>query len=183
MTTRRSLTLTAAPPALSPGGYVPRAYADRVTPTTARVDFAAGEEGGAWTVALSWHAPRPVRALDGDPARFLDAAALLVPTTEAAQAMTMGAAEDPVEGILWRADGERPLRITATGWGTVVRQAAPAEWAADARWQDGFWYLTFRVGAWAPLARFRRLAVAIWQGAERERAGLKSVTPVWIQLP
>lgn len=182
MAIRTTLTLTAAPPALSPGGYVARAYADHVTPTTAEVDFAAGTEHGTWTIALSWHAPRPVRALDGDPARFLDAAALLVPTTEAAQAMTMGAPEDPVEGVLWRADAERPLRIAARGWGTVERQAAPAEWTVDARWKDGFWYVTFRLGAWTALDHFRRLAVAVWQGAERERAGLKSVTAAWMPL-
>ncbi len=182
MATHTTLTLTAAPPALSPGGYVPHAYADRVTPTTARVDFAASTERDRWTIALSWHAPHPVRALDGDPARFLDAAALLVPTTDAAQAMTMGGPADPVEGALWRADAARPLRIGAKGWGTVERQAAPAEWAVEARWKDGFWYVTFRVGTWTALDRFRRLAVAVWQGAERERAGLKSVTPAWIPL-
>lgn len=182
MATHTSLTLTAAPPALSPGGYVARAYADRLTPSTAQVDFAASHGDATWTVALSWHAPHPVRALDGDPSRFLDAAALLVPTTEAAQAMTMGAPDDPVEGVLWRADADRPLRIAAKGWGTVQRAPAPTEWTIDARWKDGFWYVTFRLGAWTALDRFRRLAVAVWQGAGRERAGLKSVTPAWIPL-
>lgn len=182
MTTRTSLVLSAAPPALSPGGYVARAYADHVTPTTAQAELAASSEAGTWTIALSWHAPRAVRALDGDPARFVDAAALLVPATEAAQAMTMGTPADPVEGVLWRADAERPLRIAARGWGTVERQAAPPQWTAEARWKDGFWYVTFRLGGWTVLDRFRRLAVAVWQGAARERAGLKSVTPQWIRL-
>lgn len=182
MAMHTSLTLTAAPPALSPGGYVARAYADHVTPATPAADFAASRDGEVWTIALSWHAPHAVRALDGDPARFLDAAALLVPTTEAAEAMTMGAPDDPVEGVLWRADAERPLAIAAKGWGTVERRPAHDQWTADARWKDGFWYVTFRLGAWTALDRFRRIAVAIWRGAERERAGLKSVTPTWIPL-
>ncbi|MCC6846884.1 MAG: hypothetical protein IT294_00175 [Deltaproteobacteria bacterium] len=182
MATRRRLVLSAAPPALSPGGYVARAYADHVTPATAQADLASSFEGGAWSIALSWRAARAVRALDGDPARFVDAAALLVPTTEGAQAMTMGAPGDPVEGVLWRADAERPLRIAAEGWGTVERQPAPPQWTATARWKDGFWYVTFRLVGWPALDRFRRVAVAVWQGAARERAGLKSVTAQWIRL-
>jgi DMSO reductase family type II enzyme heme b subunit len=179
---RQHVALIAAPPALSPGGYVPRAYAERVTPSTARADLEIDEQGGLWTIALSWEAAHPVRALDGDPARFVDAAALLVPATEAAQAMTMGAPGDPVEGVLWRADRDRPLRIAAQGLGTVERGEAPAQWSTEAEWRRGRWHLRFTLGGWAALERFRRLGVAVWQGAARERAGLKSVTPAWIAL-
>ncbi len=179
---KKSLTLSATPPALSPGGYVMRAYADRLTPSTTRADLEVGEKDGTWTIVLSWEAAHPVRALDGDPSRFVDAAALLVPTTEGAQAMTMGAPTDPVEGALWRADQARPLHIAAKGWGTVDRSEAPAPWSTEAEWKQGLWHVTFRLGAWTALDRFRRLAVAVWQGAERERAGLKSVTPAWITL-
>jgi DMSO reductase family type II enzyme heme b subunit len=179
---RRSLTLNVAPPGLSPGGYVGKAYADHVSPRTTHADLEVAEKDGAWTVELSWRAAHPVRALEGDPSRFVDAAALLVPATEAAQALTMGAPTDPVEGALWRADQARPIRIAAKGWGTVERQDAPALWTTDAEWKNGLWQVRFTLGAWASLTRFRRLAVAVWQGADRERAGLKSVTPAWIAL-
>jgi hypothetical protein len=67
-------------------------------------------------VDVAWQSAAPVRSIDGDPSRFVDAAALLVPGTEAAQAMTMGGPADPVEGLLWRADAERPLAVAARGW-------------------------------------------------------------------
>ena len=179
---RRAVTLSVAPPALSPGGYVMKAYADRLAPTTARADLEVEEQSGTWTVSLSWKAEHPVHAIDGDPQRFVDAAALLVPTTEAAQAMTMGAPTDPVEGALWRADRERPIHIAAKGWGTVERGEAPAPWRTDAEWKNGLWRVRYTLGAWPALERFRRLAVAVWQGAERERAGLKAVSAEWIAL-
>lgn len=179
---RKTLTLNVAPPGLSPGGYVAKAYADRVSARTTNADLEVTEKDGAWTVELSWKAANPVRALDGDPSRFVDAAALLVPTTEAAQALTMGAPTDPVEGALWRADRDGPIRIAAKGWGTVERHEAPGPWKTEAEWRNGVWRVRFTLGAWSSLSRFHRLAVAVWQGADRERAGLKSVTPAWIAV-
>ena len=179
---RTTLTLNAAPPALSPGGYVARAYADHVNPATAEVELVVSERGGVWDVALMWRTDAPVTKLAGDPTVFVDAAALLVPTTEAAQALTMGAPSDPVEGVLWRADRERPIRIVARGWGTVERHDAPPEWRIEARWQKGVWRLRYTLAGWSALDRFRRLAVAVWQGARQERAGLKSVSAGWVSV-
>lgn len=179
---RTTLTMNAAPPALSPGGYVARAYADHVTPETAEVELVASERGGVWDVTLAWKAAAPVTKLAGDPTAFVDAAALLVPTTEAAQALTMGAPTDPVEGALWRADHERPIRIAARGWGTVERLDAPPEWRAEAQWKNGLWRLHYTLAGWRALDELRRLAVAVWQGARHERAGLKSVSAGWIAV-
>jgi len=177
-----TLTLIAAPPALSPGGYVARAYADHVSPETAQVELAVSERGGVWDVALAWKTDAPVTKLDGDPTAFVDAAALLVPTTEAAQALSMGAPTDPVEGALWRADHERLLRISACGLGSVERRDAPEDWRAEAEWKKGLWRLHYTLAGWSALDRFRRLAVAVWQGARHERAGLKSVSAGWISV-
>jgi steroid C-25 hydroxylase gamma subunit len=180
---RTTIDLIAAPPALSPGGYVLRAYADHVNPETAQADLAVAEHGGVWDVTLVWKTAAPVTKLDGDPTAFVDAAALLVPTTEAAQALSMGAPADPVEGALWRADRQRPVRISARGFGTVERADAPADWRTEAEWKNGFWRLRYTLAGWSALDRFRRLAVAVWQGARHERAGLKSVSAGWIAVP
>lgn len=180
--TRRTIAMGVAPPALSPGGYVSRAYADRVHPETASVELEATSSGGAWDIALAWKDEAPVTAIDGDPTRFVDAAALLVPTTEAAQALTMGAPNDPVEGALWRADLAKPIHISARGWGTVERSDAPAGWKVEAERRGNLWHLRYTLEGWSALDRFRRLAVAVWRGAGRERAGLKSISPGWIAL-
>jgi steroid C-25 hydroxylase gamma subunit len=179
---RRTIAMGVAPPALSPGGYVSRAYADRVHPETASVELQADHRGGAWDIALAWKGGEPTTGIDGDPTRFVDAAALLVPTTEAAQALTMGAPTDPVEGALWRADRPRPVHISAKGWGTVERSDAPATWQVHAEWKGGLWHLRYTLEGWNALDRFRRLAVAVWRGTGRERAGLKSISPGWIAL-
>lgn len=46
----------------------------------------------------------------------------------------------------------------------------------------GHWLVTFEIPDWPALTRHRQLAFALWQGAAQERAGLKSVSPGWIDV-
>lgn len=179
---RNKVSLIAAPTGLSPGGYVSKAYANRSAPRTPVAEFEAEKKGGLWHIRVSWACREPVRALGDDVDRFVDAAAVLAPMVADAPWMTMGAPGKAVEGALWRADREELFGVRAEGLGTVERSAAPATWKARGEWKAGRWRLDLALEAWAALDARRQLALAVWQGAEGDRAGLKSVSPGWIEL-
>jgi DMSO reductase family type II enzyme heme b subunit len=94
----------------------------------------------------------------------------------------MGAPGKAVEGALWRADREELIGVRAEGLGTVERSAAPDAWKARAEWKAGRWSLELELEGWAVLDAQRQLAIAVWQGAEGDRAGLKSVSPGWLEI-
>jgi len=85
-------------------------------------------------------------------------------------------------GVLWRADTENLLAVQAEGLGSMVRSEAPDDWQARASHEDGFWRLDLRLPGWFTLNASGRVAAAIWRGAAKERAGLKSVTPGWLEV-
>lgn len=174
--------LIVAPPALQPGGYVRVAYAERTQPSTRAVTVDASQRADAWSIALEWECPEPMRDVRTDPSRFCDAAAVLAPSADGAPWITMGAPGLGVDGWLWRADGDALLRVSAEGLGSVERSPAPAASAVQAAWRAGMWRVVFEAAEWPSLVRSRQLAVAVWRGAAAERGGLKSVTPGWLEL-
>lgn len=177
------ISLIAAPTGLSPGGYVSKAYANRSAPHTAVADLeVVRTKTGVWRIRVVWDCSNPCREIAGDVDRFVDAAAVLAPTVADAPFMTMGAPGKAVAGALWRPDREELIGIRAEGLGTVERQAPPQGWRANAEWKAGRWRLEFTLPGWSVLDVRQQLAVAIWQGAEGDRAGLKSVSPGWIEL-
>jgi DMSO reductase family type II enzyme heme b subunit len=180
---KQTIKLVAAPTAIQPGAYVSAAYPDGAPPATPNavlmVDRTAG---GGWVVNLAWLCASPIDEIKSDTDRFPDAAALLVPAQADTPLMTMGYPQHPVEGMLWRADRDAPIKIVAEGFGTVVRHAPPAGWATKGSWEKGARTARFEIPNWPALAAQKRLGVAIWQGADRQRAGLKSVSADWIAL-
>jgi DMSO reductase family type II enzyme heme b subunit len=176
------ISLIAAPTGLSPGGYVRKAYADRAAPRTPVAELDAEKRGALWNIRVSWSCTDPVRALGDEVDRFVDAAAVLAPAVPDAPWMTMGAPGKAVEGALWRADREALIGVRAEGLGSVVRSDAPNAWNVRAEWTGGRWRIEFELAGWAALDAREQLAVAIWQGAECDRAGLKSVSPGWLGI-
>jgi len=180
---RTELNMMAAPTGIQPGGYVAKAYSDRVQPLLAKIllesDFARGR---GYRITVSWQCRQPVTDISTDTNLFVDACALLVPATDSASWMTMGDAHNPVEGVLWRADKAAPYKIDAKGFGNVVRSGVPEGWSARAERSKEGWQVSFSLGSWAALEKMQKVAVAVWLGAEKERAGLKSVSQGWISL-
>ena len=180
---KQTIKLIAAPTGIQPGDYVGPAYPETGGPRTPSAALMVERSAaGGWIVHLGWLCAAPVDEIKSDTDRFADAAALLVPVQADTPLMTMGYPQHPVEGMLWRADWNAPVKIVAEGFGSVVRHAAPAGWAAQGTWEKGARTARFEISDWPALAAQKRLGVAIWQGADRQRAGLKSVTPDWIAL-
>lgn len=177
---KKTLPLMAAPVGMQPGKYIPAAYADALAPLTPSIDVTA-ERARGWRFVLSWACPA-AEAKPGELDAFADACAILSAESLDAPWITMGAPGLPVEGALWRSDKTAPLLIRAEGLGTVVRNEAAAGWRTEAAWKAGRWTVVFELGAWAPLDKSGRFAVAVWRGTGRQRAGLKSVTQDWIAV-
>lgn len=179
----KQIDMMTAPTAMQPGGYVPVAYADRGRPATPQVQLDYERAlGRGYRLTLRWPCAHAVTQVDDNPTLFPDACALLVPAAEDAPWITMGAAGKPVQGVLWRADRAGLYRMHAEGLGTMSRQDPPPGWSATAEWRQGAWQVVLQLPAWAELEHAARVGVAVWQGAQRERAGLKSVSTDWVSL-
>ena len=124
-----------------------------------------------------------------DTDQFTDAAAVLFPVNEDAPLTSMGSPQQPVNAWYWRPDMETPQSVTAQGTSTTRRTVDPnlrsqGEYASDA-WavvigralrSEGDGYVQLQAGATA------KVAFAVWQGSNQERAGLKAVTLEWQPL-
>jgi len=179
---RTKQALIAAPTGMQPGGYVREAYLDRTQPRTASVELELSHSSGVWRAVVQWACPEPVRDVRANPSLFSDAAALLAPSAPDSPWITMGAPGLGVDGVLWRADGDALLRVSAEGLGSVKRAPVPKGWTVAAAWSAGRWRVEYALENWESLTRQRQLAVAVWRGADAERGGLKSVTPGWIAV-
>jgi len=116
-----------APPAMQPGGYIMKAYAERTAPATPEADVRVETTGSGRLADRARVGVRRSAAQHGAQTdRFVDACAVLVPTTADAPWITMGAPGQAVEAVYWRADRERPWRLHAEGLGTMQRGEAPA---------------------------------------------------------
>ena len=175
---KKTLPLMAAPVGMQPGKYVPAAYADATAVLTPSITVSA-ERARGWRFELTWQCARTVTKVEALNS-FVDACAVLSAANPQTPWITMGAPGLPVEGALWRADRPAPLLIRAEGLGSVVRGEPLAGWSAKPEWKAGTWKLVLELGAWAPLDKSGRFAVAVWQGADQQRAGLKSVTQDWV---
>jgi DMSO reductase family type II enzyme heme b subunit len=174
--------LLAAPTGMQPGGYVGKAYAGRDVARTPHAELEVAHPPGVWRLRVSWPCPEPVVDTRRDPSLFPDALALFAPVAEASPWVTMGAPGLGVEGVLWRADSEALIAVAAEGLGTMQRRPAPSGWRFDAKHASGAWQVELTLAGWSTLDAAGRLALAVWRGADRERGGLKSVSPGWLEV-
>ena len=164
-----------------PSAYVQVAWRSRPRGAIGevRVRAAAGTDGLA--VRLDWAVLRPSRLIS-DVNVYPDACAVLFPADgREAEFGSMGSPKHPVQGWHWRAGTDLPFAVTATGIGTVER-AVEHPVRGRARWSEGRWQVVLAgpLGAGGmPLNKGSALPVAfaVWSGAARERAGLKSYSP------
>lgn len=179
---KQTLSLISAPTGMQPGGYIPAAFADRTAALTPGAEIGVEPVAKGWRITLAWDCPEPVNSAANETDRFVDACAVLAPVVADAPWISMGAPEQPVEGLLWRPDRDEPWAIHAVGLGTVQRAVPPAGTTASGNWLDGRWQVVFTIPEWKALAQNRQIAIAVWQGAAQERAGLKSISAGWLAL-
>ncbi|HLS82456.1 MAG TPA: ethylbenzene dehydrogenase-related protein [Steroidobacter sp.] len=186
----RKVALTPTPVGLQNSKYILGKWRDGDFGRTSAVGLQAVHDGAELALRLEWECEQPVASVD-DNDQFADGAALLFPLSEASP-LIMGAQGAPVNIWHWRAD--RPTvahNNVADGIGTsrITRSTLITTRAAHA---SGRWTLVFRrelvagppdaeLAAFEP-GRTYRVALAVWCGANAERAGLKAFSPEWVEL-
>jgi len=123
---------------------------------------------------------------------YPDGIAVIFPLKGSAPVSTMGSEKYPVNGWFWRGDlSDKPMNIVAMGTGTVETKKYPL--FSRSIWDKSYWNVTIgrtfavskgheadniilRSGSTA------KIAVACWEGGNKERAGCKSYSMSWIDL-
>ncbi len=181
-----TVSLAPTPLDAQPSAYVRASWANRPHGTLRTAGLSAVVAGDALYLRLRWAAAEPRLAItDND--TYADACAVLFPLDgKTAELSTMGDERSPVQAWHWRAGTALPFVITATGLGTVSRVPNHPV-SVGAAWENGSWSVVFKRGLGeqgVPLAAGASvpLGIAVWSGANSERAGLKAHTPAWLTL-
>ena len=179
------VALLPAPLGLQPTAYLRVAFQDRPYGRSGPLEVACVHDGERIAFGLSWRdASEDLRSGEA----FADAAAVALPVLGEPPLATMGAPDAPIHLLHWRAGEERPRSVLAAGLGTT-RPGPDLARECRALWKDGAWQLVLARGlaggeGGAPLAAGARslVAFAVWDGANRERAGIKAVSLPWQEL-
>jgi DMSO reductase family type II enzyme heme b subunit len=154
-----------------------------------RVDVRVLHNGRKLNVRLEWadaSADTEIKDLD----QFVDGAAVMFPLAQASHAITMGDELNPVNAWFWKADAAEPHDVLAHGFGTSRRRPAAATGLrAASAYAKGRWHVVFQRSlrpasglddqvAFKPATPIG-IAVALWEGSNRERAGQKSISGDW----
>ncbi|HLB24416.1 MAG TPA: ethylbenzene dehydrogenase-related protein [Dehalococcoidia bacterium] len=184
------IELDPTPIVLQPSEYVQTKWKPLGHGGTPEVRVAAAHNGTAIYFRLEWD-DETDNSQPKDMADFPDQAGVMLPIKDDAPISEMGLPDKPVNMWLWRADLEAPLYVTATGRGATVRQPE-TPLSGRGRWSEGVWRVVvsrpFNVslpaGLVVPLAPgvSHKCTFAVWQGAAKERGGLKAFQPVWQPL-
>lgn len=148
--------------------------------------------GRTLNVRLQWADENPDTEIT-DLDQFADGAAVMFPLAKDAHAITMGDADNPVNAWFWKADAAQPHDVVARGFGTSRRRpGAESGLLAASSYADGHWHVVFQRSlrpksgltdqvVFRPNASLG-IAVALWEGSNRERAGQKSISGDWTTL-
>ena len=186
----RTVVLSPTPLDMQPTEYVRVSWRGRPYGTVPSMRVSALHNGRALFFRLMW---RDDSANDkiADINQFVDAAAVLFPTNGDAPLFGMGTKGKPVNAWFWRADWERPKNVAAEGMGTTERREDPALAAKSRHWRGRWDVVISRAlganGAPEGTARLApgaasKVAFAVWQGANQERAGVKAFSLDWQEL-
>ena len=183
--------LEGTPAALQPTELIRTAWADKPIGAVTGVQVAALHNGEALAFRLEWEDATEDAVLS-DTTSFPDGAAVLLPTSPAAPAITMGVPGIAVNAWYWRADeAEGGRHVVAEGLGTSRTLEAPRVRGRGV-WKGGRWQVvlarSLRAESAEPLVQLEPgstigFGVAVWEGGHGERAGLKAFSgPLWLEL-
>lgn len=185
------IALIGAPVAMQPTEAVRNTWEGKSTGTVERLSARAVHNGQVLAMRLEWENPTENNQLS-DSTSFIDAAAIAFALgAGAATAITMGSPEHPVNLWYWRADeNRRGLHLRARGIGTSETLDTESV-RGNGLWRQGRWHVVI---ARALLPGAQRHAVrltaggktevgfAVWNGANRERGGIKAFSTDWTAL-
>lgn len=164
---------------LQPSAYIRTVWAGRTIGTVRTISVRAAYNREKIFFRLEWPDGTKNEDYDGG-SSFPDAAAVLfTPAAALSPLDRMGATGQPIEAWRWRANHpDRGEALQFQGFATEEEMDSfPV--SCGAAWQDGYWRLV--IGAERGAAA-ERVAFAVWDGGNQERAGLHSYSPSWEEL-
>ncbi|MEB3861346.1 MAG: ethylbenzene dehydrogenase-related protein [Desulfurococcales archaeon] len=184
-------------------------YPQRLDTQPRQVSYAAVSNGTHFAIYLEWSDETEDVPQLGALDQFPDAAAVQFPVMAGEQPyVCMGMPDNPVNIVMWSADGKVENLVAGSGYGTKGQQEQQARglhktptspivklppeeqiWTASASYSDGKWRVilvrpTGGVGSFTPSldpGSEVSIAFALWDGSKYERAGSK-VTSGWMTL-
>jgi DMSO reductase family type II enzyme heme b subunit len=186
------VTFAPTPIGLQPTPYIQKQWAVKPYGRAGHAEVRALTDGRSIFIRLDW----PDATEDRDPKRidaFADGAAVVFPVNGDAPLTTMGAPDAPVNAWHWRADLPEGTgrNVLAQGIGTSQESNASAVKTASL-WKAGRWAVVFSrplhvggaEGGGAELApgAETKVAFAVWNGSNGERAGIKAWSQSWLSL-
>jgi DMSO reductase family type II enzyme heme b subunit len=183
--------LLPTPVPLQTSEYIQAVWTERQHGQIPEVRVRSLHNGEALLFRLEWDVPNPVTEIS-DIDVFADAAGILFHVGQEPSITEMGLPDMPVNPWFWRADlGDKPYSVTATGRGTTKRYVDNPLMSRSS-WDAGTWRVVigrpFEVLDPHPRTVELKpglsttIGFAVLEGANNERAGLKSYSPVWHEL-
>jgi DMSO reductase family type II enzyme heme b subunit len=186
-----SVALMATPIGLQPNTTIQVSWMPpKAIGVTAGVEVAAVHDGETLAFRLAWKDASESREL-GDTTAFPDACGVLFPAVTGAIVSTMGAPGLGVNAWYWRADEDgRGRQVVAEGLGTT-RTVDVELVRGRGAWKEGGWQVVIarpmRIQTPEAVAQLEAgqvtgFAVAVWEGSNSERAGIKAFSGEWREL-
>jgi DMSO reductase family type II enzyme heme b subunit len=181
----QSITLIPTPLGLQPTPYIKVSWKDRPYGAANRLSVASVHDGRRAAFRLQWLSASSTLA-EGE--NFPDSAAIALVVRGDPPLMLMGGADAPIHLLLWQAGISEPRSLQATGIGSS--RPGPAVGASvHAHWSNGRWSIVIArdLGSGGDIAPLEaggstRIGFAVWNGANKERAGIKAVSGDWSAL-
>ena len=168
---------------MQPSAYIRNSFADRPYGKTPFVDLRAVHDGETFAANLSWQEEQ----FEGG--QFPTAAALAMPLEGRPPLVTMGAPGQPVFVLYWNSKRNNAASMLIEGIGSSTKDGPNVRETAVAQKTGNQWQLTLsramgHGGKIAPLAAGQPQAIglAIWNGSNNERAGIKAFSPNWLEI-
>jgi len=186
-----TVKLKGTPLDMQPTDAIKVSWAGKKIGAVESVQVAAVHDGERIAFRLEWSDPTEDREI-GDTTSFPDGCGVLFPTVQYAPMAVMGAVGMAVNAWYWRADENgRGRHVLAQGLGTT--ETLDYELVrGNGVYQDGRWQvvITRAMKVQSPSnpvqlepGQSTGLGVAIWEGGEGERAGIKAISgDDWIKL-
>ncbi len=174
-----------APLGLQPTEYIQVSWEERAYGALEQASLRAVHDGTTIAVQVIWDDPQPAT---GAGEGFPDGAAIAFPVRGEPELMQMGSPEAPMQFVQWQASKKQARSVLAKGIGSTVPGAAVGE-TANGSWSGGRWTVVFTrtlagEGESASLVpgSNTQIGIAVWNGTNEERAGIKAVSADWTAL-
>jgi complex iron-sulfur molybdoenzyme family reductase subunit gamma len=182
--------LAGMPVHLQPSRYIRTVWADRAVGAVRFLSVKAAHNSRDIIFRLEWADETENRDYANGSA-FPDAAAVIFPLNGDAPLETMGSPKAPVNAWHWRANFEEDAAENLVSRGLGTEEATGnGSLKARAKWSDGRWRVIFvrplTVGE-RQTVRFKsgkpvKVAFAVWEGSNQERANLNAYSKEWRDL-